>query len=225
MLETDLLIGAIGWHNDNWQNGFYPEELPEDWRLGYYSNHLRAVLVPPETWRSSQANTEEWLQDIYPEFRMVLAWEPGEGDPVASVTRFLQQSGPIADNVDAYLVLLDGPAESQLARAISMLSAHRPVSLVGRNYKALDIDPVLSDTANIAECWLPDSQEKPAAKGEFLVVLTSERDGKVIRKIIDEINRWPDTVTGAKGAALFFTGDRGADTALQARTIAELMGV
>lgn len=225
MLKTDLLIGAIGWDNDNWQDDFYPEELPVDWRLGYYSNRLRAVLVPPEVWRSPGINAEEWLDDIDPEFRMVLAWAPGKDDPVESVTRFLQQSGPVADNVDAYLVPLNGPTDRRLDQALGLLSAHRPVSLVGSNYSTLDTAFVAGDTENVAECWLPDSQEKPAAKGQFLVVLTGESNGRLIRRIIDEIDLWPDTVADAKGAALFFTGDKGADTALQARTIAELMGV
>ena len=225
MLKTDLLVGAIGWNNDLWQNGFYPEELPQDWRLGYYSNHLRAVLVPAEIWRDPDTDAEQWLDDIYPEFRMVLTWDPGEADPLENVTEFLHQSSPIDANVDAYLVVLDRPADNSMERAIRRLSGHRPVSLVGRNYTAPDITPGLSEIPGIGQCWLPDCQDKPADRGRFLVALSGESNAKAIRGIIEEIDRWPDTVTDASGAALFFTGESGAEVAQQARTIAELMGV
>ena len=48
---------------------------------------------------------------------------------------------------------------------------------------------------------------------------------QVVPQIIEKINAWPDGLSPVKGAALFFTNDKAPDTAFQARTIAELMGV
>lgn len=225
MLETELLVGAIGWDNNAWQDGFYPPDLPQDWRLGYYSNRLRAVLVPFSVWRDDQTNPEEWMDDIYPEFRLVLAWEMDEHDPIGKTRDFINRIQPIAGNVDAYLVSLPGPVSDQMVQAIKLLSAHRPVSMIGKNFQMLSDEIRLHDVAGTSECWLTGEQEKPISKGDFLVALTSESNGKRVRDIVDEINHWPDTIENAKGAALFFTGDSGADNAVQARTIVELMGV
>jgi hypothetical protein len=49
-MSEAILIGTRGWDHDAWQGGFYPAELPVEWRFCYYSNLLRAVLVPAEAW-------------------------------------------------------------------------------------------------------------------------------------------------------------------------------
>lgn len=40
-----IFIGSAGWQHDAWQGNFYPEDLPEDWRLGYYANEFPVVLL------------------------------------------------------------------------------------------------------------------------------------------------------------------------------------
>lgn len=223
MLQTDLLIGAVGWDHDDWAGGFYPEDLPRDWRFGYYANRLRAVLVPASAWQEGSANPQEWLEDLYPEFRLVLEWElPINGDAVVAVREFMDRSRPVDDNVDAYLVAVSGPANEQALQAIAMLSARRPVCLLDRSGES---DSVVTTMEGVSKCWLADSQERPLAGGRFLVTLSGNSNPRGIREIIEKINVWPNNLPEEQGAALFFTDDKAAETAFQARTIAELMGV
>ena len=46
----NLQIGTCGWQHDNWLGGFYPEDLPVDWQLDYFSNAYRVLLVPQSVW-------------------------------------------------------------------------------------------------------------------------------------------------------------------------------
>jgi len=48
----NLVVGAYGWNQSGWLESFYPEDMPEDWRLDYYSQFFQAVLVPESEWQS-----------------------------------------------------------------------------------------------------------------------------------------------------------------------------
>jgi hypothetical protein len=86
---ADIRVMARGWNHEAWvEQGFYPEDLPEDWRLPYYSNEFRAVLVPTEDWRLvTDEMLEEWLDEV-PEgfqFFLELADVSGEAAVVGAV--------------------------------------------------------------------------------------------------------------------------------------------
>jgi len=225
MLHTDLLIGAAGWENDNWVGGFYPADLPGDWRFGYYTNRLRSVLVPAAIWDT--ADTESlvatMLDDLYPEFRMVMQWElPVSDDAPARAEEFLDKTRPLDANIDAYLVSVSGPASNVRLKAIERLQQRHPVCLASHD---APIDKEFSAMDGVSLCWLADAQSKPTRQGQFLVALSGNTEPRGIREIIEKIDAWPDGLPSAHGAALFFNNEKAADTAFQARTIAELMGV
>ncbi len=46
----NLQIGIHGWQRADLVGQFYPEDLPSDWQLDYYSNAFRVVLVPQLEW-------------------------------------------------------------------------------------------------------------------------------------------------------------------------------
>ncbi len=57
MLEN-IEIGAMGWDCRD----FYPDDLPEEWRLDYYANHFSALLVPSAQWpRWREADWSDFL--------------------------------------------------------------------------------------------------------------------------------------------------------------------
>jgi hypothetical protein len=58
-------IGARGWDHAGWMGGFYPDDLPHDWRLGYYANEFSLVLVPAEQWCvASSSELEDWAEAV-----------------------------------------------------------------------------------------------------------------------------------------------------------------
>ncbi|MCB1863907.1 MAG: hypothetical protein KDG50_00625 [Chromatiales bacterium] len=83
-------VGALGWDEPEWRNGFYPDDLPEDWRLGYYANEFSTVLVPQRLWWNATDQTwAGWADLVSPAFRFWLHADAGTlpGAPGAALTR------------------------------------------------------------------------------------------------------------------------------------------
>lgn len=74
-----MLLGAYGWLHDHWDEEFYPDDLPRDWQLTYYSNEFSTVLVPANFWsqtlsssREEVLSCEDWLDDVSEVFRFYI---------------------------------------------------------------------------------------------------------------------------------------------------------
>ena len=48
MSDKNITVGSYGWRHPHWRGSFYPEDLPEDWQLSYYSNEFSVVMVTDE---------------------------------------------------------------------------------------------------------------------------------------------------------------------------------
>ena len=67
--QVNIDIASYGWQGTSWQ-GFYPADLPEDWRLDYYSNEFNAVVIPVELWQGASVDEiEQWQDAVHGEFR------------------------------------------------------------------------------------------------------------------------------------------------------------
>lgn len=72
----NLQIGTYGWRHQNWLESFYPDDLPEDWQLDYFSNAYRVLLVPMSDWLSWQSlDLEEVVDSVEAPFYFYLAVE------------------------------------------------------------------------------------------------------------------------------------------------------
>lgn len=76
-----VLMGACGWNHQAWLNDFYSDDLPEDWRLGFYSNEFPVIYVPAADWLdvinsdamdSDSEDLSEWTEDVADSFRFIL---------------------------------------------------------------------------------------------------------------------------------------------------------
>ena len=84
--DAPLRIGARGWEHPGWSGGFYPEDLPEEWRLGYYANEFSTLLLPAERWLSTTAaELEGWAEEVDEGFRFVLESDGADAQRLAAV--------------------------------------------------------------------------------------------------------------------------------------------
>jgi len=67
--DKSIIVGACDWDRPEWLSTFYPDDLPEDWRLSYYANEFSAVLVPQAKWRAADVDFEQWAEDVPEGFR------------------------------------------------------------------------------------------------------------------------------------------------------------
>jgi hypothetical protein len=61
--DYSLLIGACGWSHAAWSGSYYPDDIPPDWRLGYYANEFPVVLVTRAEWQRTDADPQQWCED------------------------------------------------------------------------------------------------------------------------------------------------------------------
>jgi hypothetical protein len=226
-MSEPILIGARGWDYPAWHGGFYPEELPEDWRLTYYNNLLRAVLVPGEVWSGVTADTVRvWVEDSDPDFRFVVETPSAFGDPpavtAARVAEFHEMLMPLGERLAGLLWRLSSPTACTAPSLRSALQAF------GDRYPlCVDLPDAARDAERLAclaqhgagLCWRVEAMPSPIPAGRLIVALGNEAQPRAQRALLEGL-----VAAGApdRRTALFFAT---AEQARQARLIAELMDV
>jgi Protein of unknown function DUF72 len=122
--HTDIIVAARGWAHAAWAESFYPEDLPEDWQLSYYSNEFRGVVVPAADFAAvDPLEVERWAEDTSEDFIVYLEVE----DPLTDWAAFAQTIKPLGSQlggillrpreVDADLAMLAGSLDAACALA------------------------------------------------------------------------------------------------------------
>jgi len=72
-----LEIGSFGWNHPAWIAGFYPADLPVEWRLAYYANEFGTVLVPGELLVSeATSGLRTWCGEVSGRFGFFVELKP-----------------------------------------------------------------------------------------------------------------------------------------------------
>lgn len=133
MGKPRVLIGAAGWAHPGWMGSFYPDDLPEDWRLAYYANLYRVVLVPAEAWLDPSApaacleEAEEgpgFLAEVPTDFLTQAA----AGD-TAALSDWLRGVSVLGDRLDG--LILPPEAPSVPAPLLARLDETAPLAVEG----------------------------------------------------------------------------------------------
>lgn len=128
-ISMELIVTVRGWNHSSWYGSFYPDDLPEDWRLSFFSNEFRAIVVPASEWIDvDPVEIERWVDDTHEEFVFFLEVE----DHITNWHKIEEQTRFIGEQMGGFLfrpVELD----SDLALISSNLSTAAkiaPVSLL-----------------------------------------------------------------------------------------------
>lgn len=225
------MIGTCGWDYDAWSGSYYPDELPQDWRFGYYSNEYRSVLVPVDHWSGDTGGgPEDWIEDADPDFRFVLQLAIDLPSPDADVDglldNFLQTVTPLLAFTAGFLLT---PSVKTIGyrrlEAIAInLSEQAPVCIDILASDETINPPQWMTRFNTGLCWYPQRSEMPLDGGAFMMAITDTEDAKQQREIIEKLGTWMERQSARAG--LFFNNPSSAPkAAAQARIISELLGI
>lgn len=228
-MSDNLLIGVRGFEHAAWDTWFYPEPLPADWRFCYYSNRLRALLVPGERLDTvTTTELESWLEDADPAFRFVLELPPSVSDPAASGADafevFAERAAMLLPQTSALVLRVEAPRPDLrwLAETLARCERLKPVCAdLPPSWIEAGADAALA-RVNVSRCWRPAQTPLPVPFGDFALALVDAPDPRALRAIIETLMRWSD---GARSAGLFFEEPLAAARLVEdARLLAELMG-
>jgi len=75
-MNKTIFVGSRGVSHPAWCEGFYPDDLPLEWRLSYYGNEFRALLLLQDDINSlSCEEVVEWLEDLNDDSRLLYELE------------------------------------------------------------------------------------------------------------------------------------------------------
>ncbi|HKK06173.1 MAG TPA: hypothetical protein VKA50_10035 [Gammaproteobacteria bacterium] len=226
--EHRLLIGSRGWQHAGWQDSFYPDDLPPEWRLTYYANEFRVVLVPGERLvdetLSAEGNPARWCEDSDAGFRFVCETPPGLNTP-ADADAFLERIAPFGERCVGIRYVPGAEVlnrRDELDVLLERLASHRAVSVDLAEPPAEGVEAILT-AHRCGRCW-----HGPPASAEFghgglaLTVIPSPMaDLRALRAVVETCLA---ASTRERISVLVFDGSPpSVETIEQAGTIADLL--
>ena len=195
MSEHLVQIGACGWQHRDWIGEFYPDDLPEEWQLGYYGNEFQVVLVPASYWQAGPESFEQWLEESDESLRMVCEL-PKQGSTADSISQAIQGIEMVSQRVSAVMVPIESDLTDRQKDIYKELAKSYPLCFD----LAADIgqDKRKSLLHNLAEsfegfdygvCWHADQRDKQVLKLGSISITRIDREfePKELRSILESI--------------------------------------
>ena len=215
-MQHPLRIGTRGWRHKAWQETFYDVNLPQEWQLSWYANHLRSVWVPADRLHAiSLDEIAVWIEDTDPDFRFIVEIASASAYPETDakhVSKAKAVAKAFGDQLDAFVVdvKVDRIAEKTFLEQIRSEISGVPVCLRGCPAQALP--------AGFGGCF--DSCEDAAsADSPYTIVCHTDGDLVGVRTVIETMQQ----LNTDSGALIFTDPERAFDHAVKARTVADLL--
>ena len=174
-MKQTINVGAYGWLHPHWINSFYPEDLPLDWRLGYYSNEFNTVLVPSFYWQDQYlADCAALLDDVHSGFQFFIECD----DRIFDMVSLLELTEAL-NILKPQLSGLVFPGGLQMEKPID----ERFLMLAD----ALEVDMIAGQPVPGAKkLWRPgDTLENPQQRARFAIIEDDLRDLRTVRSFIE----------------------------------------
>ena len=174
-MKQTINVGAYGWLHPHWINSFYPEDLPADWRLGYYSNEFNTVLVPSFYWQEQYlADCAALLDDVHSGFQFFIECDDRVFDTVS-----LLELTEALNILQPQLSGLVFPGGLQMEKAID----ERFLALAD----SLEVDMIAGQPVPGAKkLWRPgDTLENRQQRARFAIIEDDLRDLRAVRSFIE----------------------------------------
>ena len=146
MTLENLTIVPNDWRHAVLEKGFYPEDLPEDWRMDYFLGQFGCAIIPAADWMGAESeDVEDFLAELEdslnPSNSLIFKLEETvELEVVQSV--FCSMSQALRARVVAFLADSDDVAEIE---GVPVISDKTPAAKIPSFGTLVSIDEVPSD--------------------------------------------------------------------------------
>ena len=191
MSGHSILIGTCGWQYPQWDDSYYPEGIPEDWRLAYYGNEYPVVLIPAAYWSQGRRAIDSWLQETDTSPRFICEWSFEYDRNAQDAMHDLIAA--LGERVDGILLPLSAMPDATQLATIDKLLASSPVCLDWRHaddgqLQTLLTHPQLAQRVSI--CWHGEAEKKSVLDHGSLVLGRVDSAGQTprsLRKILETL--------------------------------------
>lgn len=185
--RPEIHVGARGWQFKEWENSFYPDDLPAGWRFSFYSNEFQAVLIPYEYLsRYTSDEWQEWIEDSGKDFAFYV--EIAQDAVWKQITPYLSLLG---ERLKGVVVVIDKqPDLDILASLMQHLKSVAPISIKRIGSAVSDRDmKTLQSCYEVNECWNGGDRAPIWSYGGAAILLRGDKDQNtpdMLRQIIEK---------------------------------------
>lgn len=204
-----LHAAGVAGPGEDWWDRFFPEDLPQEWQLEYYTHYHSRLLLPGVVWATAEPPFGDWAEAVPSALRLTLEW-PADLAPQAGAEQVRVLAQAIGDRLQAVAPCPMGPEGVAAIRA-----AMESVGL-GRVhvYEAGESRPLAS--AEAAWFYPPGLNDQG---GAWQVEPQADLDAPGWRALVEALSQ-----AGGTGETLVFLRAR-PERLSDFRTIAALLGV
>ena len=185
--RPEIHVGASGWQFEAWENSFYPDDLPANWRFSFYSNEFQGVLIPYEYLsRYSLDDWKEWGEDTPKAFAFYV--ELSQDAEWKQIAPYLSVLGEQLKGV--VVVIEKQPDLDALASLIQHIKSVAPISIKRVGSAVSDRDmKTLQSCYEVNECWDGGGQAPIWSYGGAAILLRSDKDQNtpdILRQLVEK---------------------------------------
>lgn len=207
--ENNIEIAALGYQHPGWDEQYYPEGLPLDWRLDYYNHHFHCVVMDAHEWVSArEGDIKQWLQDVSDPFNFFLSIKATDINDGVIKQVSVVKSGLGKHLQGVVIMQYDSPLSNEQMNALRALTV-------------VHVDSEMTDQlpAEVKPCWRKDRQ---ATTGSVIGFISREesQDIRIMRGYIETFMK----VCASRQSFLVFEGNPPPSKTMQdAQVILELL--
>lgn len=218
--RLQCVCSTIGFESEHWNEHYYPDECPPDWRMAYFMNDFHAVYLPDVDWFENFQLLEEFVEELDDNFELVLQWP--SGITPRAINDALIWLAPLAQNIACMVLPVDAQSPSQLKQCVQAFSGKYPVNLDCTR-------PVSAEILMIAEefgagyVWRGDGESRHLMMGDYQLVILPCPDLRLGTAMLRVLQK-----AGGEQARIGVFLEAAAQSpqrALELRTVIELMGM
>lgn len=153
------MIGACGWQYPQWDISYYPESLPEEWRLAYYGNEYPVVLLPADYWLQGRDVVDSWLAETAERPGFICEWIFSQEHPSQAELR--EGILSLGERVEGILVSLQTKPDTAQLSEIRSLAASYVVWLDWPGAESEQLHEVIREfglAQSVGICWHGDTE-------------------------------------------------------------------
>ncbi|WP_296808978.1 hypothetical protein [Thiocapsa sp.] len=178
-----ILPVRTGWDPSPGDADFYPDDLPEDWRLTYFANALEAVALDTDVWgRADAGRIAQWSRDVPASFAFYLhVGKRGMAEPGCAEAQRL-----LGEHFGGWTLRPDQGGEGDLPETVHVLLGS--VSAAAESHAsalACEVPAGLDNDLRAARGWLEELAA--AARGRPALALMG-------RARFEDVQRWQSLV-------------------------------